>query len=176
MCLPSYNDHVTHQRALSTGFALDRPINAYWDASGSSASLDSHSFDHGETFDVTHAGLNYSGLNYPAVIQGFALPPAANAVLPEQPPIINSLPRVSHNPSHNPTTGDNATGFVCLYPGCHSAKLFTRSSDLARHMKSRHCRPEFDCSVEGCNRKGEKGFPRKDKLGDHMRQKHRMHK
>ena len=45
--------------------------------------------------------------------------------------------------------------------------------NLRRHMKKHLPRVGYyDCPVRGCDRGGERAFPRKDKLNDHMKAKH----
>lgn len=118
--------------------------------------------------------LNYPWLNNTGDTQGFAPPPedygnlADHAAVPDPPIAMDPIPHVGT------IRQDTKQQFVCLQEGCRYPKAFTRSSDLARHMKSRHCPPEFDCTFPGCDRWGDKGFHRKDKLSDHMRQKHRQ--
>lgn len=65
---------------------------------------------------------------------------------------------------------DASTGkYRC--PDCGA--LASRMADMERHMKKHQ--PEskgFDCLV--CDRHGEHGFARKDKLKDHLRAKHKL--
>jgi hypothetical protein len=55
-------------------------------------------------------------------------------------------------------------------------RAFKRAGDLRRHYRV-HLpgHRTFPCSIEGCNRSGEKGFYRRDKLRDHQRQAHGFH-
>lgn len=131
--------------------------------------------------DDLDALFNDYWLNNPDGIQAFTplianLPglgiPAANAAAPDHTFMNDPLPRVSHNRT-TVLAEQDATPFVCIHPGCSRTKPFTRKGDLDRHMKS-HSPPEFGCPIHGCKRQGDDGFPRKDKLRDHMRQKHRM--
>jgi hypothetical protein len=67
--------------------------------------------------------------------------------------------------------------FKCSIPRCKH-KTFTRWYDLRRHHDSTHSNdgPAFWCHVNGCERSetpGGRSFPRKDKLGDHVRKAHR---
>lgn len=93
----------------------------------------------------------------------------------------SALSTASSNISSTPTTCTTTTtpmisasspdAHICSY--CHLK--FTRSSDLKRH-KGRHF-PEqwgFHCKQSGCERKGQKGFYRRDKLIAHERQVHGM--
>ena len=73
--------------------------------------------------------------------------------------------------SHDRITRQSSIRYVCLEANCD--RTFSRPSDLDRHLKSRHYLPTFNCPVDDCDRKGGKGFSRKDKLRDHLRQKHR---
>ncbi|EON62017.1 hypothetical protein W97_01236 [Coniosporium apollinis CBS 100218] len=67
---------------------------------------------------------------------------------------------------------------ICFVPGCKKNQ-FTREADLQRHIKTVHVRDEaFYCEVEGCPRHehapgGQRSFPRKDKMKEHMRTVHR---
>ena len=54
--------------------------------------------------------------------------------------------------------------------------VFNRASERVRHEKTHYLTGEaklFECPEFGCNRKGEWGFMRRDKIVDHMRQKHK---
>jgi hypothetical protein len=56
------------------------------------------------------------------------------------------------------------------------SRAFSRAADLRRHYNVHF--PDhrtFHCLIEGCNRSGERGFYRRDKLHDHQRQAHRFH-
>ena len=61
--------------------------------------------------------------------------------------------------------------FRCTYEGCTVS--FDHWRELLRHAR-KHCihATRFDCEVQDCERKGATGFVRKDKLDDHLRQKH----
>lgn len=61
----------------------------------------------------------------------------------------------------------------CDTPGCsHKSK---RRGDLERHIRTSHCldAKKYSCSFPGCERGGDNGFPRKDKLKDHFENIHR---
>lgn len=61
--------------------------------------------------------------------------------------------------------------FICTFQTC--SKTFRRYGDLTRHFKKHFtCLRAFHCSHLGCDRNGEKGFYRKDKLLDHQKKKH----
>jgi hypothetical protein len=65
--------------------------------------------------------------------------------------------------------------YLCKHSGCHaSSKNWT---DFLRHSRS-HCtsksRDLFDCPIAWCDRKNNSGFPRKDKMMQHVRQAHKM--
>ena len=145
---------------------------------GLGVSVFSNQLDHPTAFDnEIGAGLTYSpfdlgaALDYPPLpVESFGFGTLnGNAPLLNQPSMINSpsLPAVSHDR----ITKQRSSRYVCLEANCD--RTFSRPSDLARHLKSRHCPPTFNCPVDDCDRKGSRGFPRKDKLGDHLRQKHR---
>ncbi|KAI9763742.1 MAG: hypothetical protein M1840_009139 [Geoglossum simile] len=63
---------------------------------------------------------------------------------------------------------------ICPYFPC--GNHFKRRSDLARHVKSLHSRPPVEelhkCKIEGCNRGGQGGYARKDKLLYHTKTRH----
>ncbi|KAJ9669205.1 hypothetical protein H2201_000556 [Coniosporium apollinis] len=67
---------------------------------------------------------------------------------------------------------------ICFVPGCKKNQ-FTRGADLQRHIKTVHVRDEaFYCEVKGCRRHehaigGQRPFPRKDKMMEHMRTVHK---
>ncbi|KAI9764909.1 MAG: hypothetical protein M1840_007934 [Geoglossum simile] len=70
---------------------------------------------------------------------------------------------------------DNKTRFPCDYPGCLAT--FSRPQDIPRHKSSIHKLPgpRYPCPLVGdhdCSR--EDGFPRKDKLVAHLRQRHKV--
>jgi hypothetical protein len=58
-------------------------------------------------------------------------------------------------------------GFVCDVAGCNS-RPFARRGDLTRHKHGHNPRQLHDCPASTCNRKGTRGFFRKDKLFDHI--------
>lgn len=63
--------------------------------------------------------------------------------------------------------------YHCDIVGCsHKSK---RWGDLERHILTRHCSEtaKHPCSFPGCERGGENGFPRKDKLKSHVENVHR---
>lgn len=139
------------------------PFRGRWDH-GTAFHNAASAFDHlGATLDFTPlpAGLGNTDRN-------------GNATLLNYPPVLNSNPIAPALPAvrHDHTNRPESDRYVCLIAKCRHT--FSRPSDLDRHMKSRHCPPTFDCPVDDCNRKAGKGFPRKDKLRDHLRQKHRM--
>ena len=78
------------------------------------------------------------------------------------------------NVPNNPGSG-RPPRFICLMPGCSTS--CSRANDLDRHYKAQHhspgLKPEFNCQVEGCNRR-EIPFNRKDKLHEHMRNIHNI--
>ncbi|KAH7394375.1 hypothetical protein BKA66DRAFT_400147, partial [Pyrenochaeta sp. MPI-SDFR-AT-0127] len=64
--------------------------------------------------------------------------------------------------------------YKCYQPAC-SGLTFGRLAELKRHHATRHERPKFFCPVDGCERSlknGGRGFPRKDKMVDHLERKH----
>ena len=62
--------------------------------------------------------------------------------------------------------------FHCHAPDCKAA--FKSMADLKRHS-GMHCTDPvmYSCEKPGCDRVGDNGFTRKDKLRDHVRQKHK---
>lgn len=75
------------------------------------------------------------------------------------------------------TTTDLASVFFkCSMPGCED-KTFGRWYDLRRHYRSVHETREevFWCKTPGCERSetvGDRPFPRKDKLANHVQKMH----
>ena len=72
----------------------------------------------------------------------------------------------------NPANGKKT--YYCLDRGCN--KGFNRCNDLDRHEETHYMTGKaktFECPELGCNRKGEWGFMRRDKLVDHIRAKHK---
>ena len=62
--------------------------------------------------------------------------------------------------------------YGCNLPDCTAS--FTRFQDLVRHTGNRHCKnvKRYPCPEIGCKYKGDKGFPRKDKLQSHHKNVH----
>jgi hypothetical protein len=56
--------------------------------------------------------------------------------------------------------------FSCDKHGC--SKTFNRYQDLRRHKINHHPHRQFSCPAVDCDRVGANGFPRQDKLKDHM--------
>lgn len=72
----------------------------------------------------------------------------------------------------NPTSAAVPAGTRGTVPPrcCHGRKgTFGRPGEYRRHMK-KHNGPRYLCNEAGCN----KGFYRRDKLRDHLRQKHKL--
>ena len=68
-----------------------------------------------------------------------------------------------------PTTA--AKPFYCGHEGCNSS--FFHYGDLNRHEKIHVDGPRpYNCYDDGCNRKGNNGFTRLDKLGEHVAKRH----
>lgn len=61
---------------------------------------------------------------------------------------------------------------MCGMDGCTSRKQFDNPQNIKRHMK-KHQDPTLDCPAPGCDRKGENGFARRDKLNDHFDKIHK---
>lgn len=76
---------------------------------------------------------------------------------------------IQHYRSHLQNSGK----YPCDSPNC--SKSFKRWGDLLRHASSTHCinPKKFRCTFPGCERGGDNGFPRKDKLTSHYNNKHR---
>ncbi|KAL1614162.1 hypothetical protein SLS56_012172, partial [Neofusicoccum ribis] len=64
------------------------------------------------------------------------------------------------------------TGIRCTFPNCSNKKDFRRRYELERHMLTHAPPRRFSCPVVGCDRHGQRGFPREDKFKDHMRNAH----
>jgi hypothetical protein len=55
-------------------------------------------------------------------------------------------------------------------------KAFRRKDHLLQHLRTLHCGGPFECSLQGCNRKGERGYSVRANLINHQRRKHpQMH-
>jgi hypothetical protein len=68
-----------------------------------------------------------------------------------------------------PTPTRSTTRYICA----DCSATFSRKADRDRHASSLHgAGPRFYCRIQGCHF-GIQGFPRRDKLMDHMRQGHR---
>jgi hypothetical protein len=94
-------------------------------------------------------------------------PPCSSIDCPAAPtlvcPDINSIP-----PGRQP-----AKILKCGFHGCTSTTLFDRKYELARYMM-KHQASAFPCLINGCPRKGQNGFYRKDKLMEHEHDVHGM--
>ncbi|KAH7136016.1 hypothetical protein B0J11DRAFT_176984 [Dendryphion nanum] len=67
--------------------------------------------------------------------------------------------------------------YACCMPQC-SSKSFSRIQELKRHYRGKHSnyKREYWCQAPGCERsetKGDRPFPRKDKLADHVERVHK---
>jgi hypothetical protein len=76
--------------------------------------------------------------------------------------ITNTAPSLATNTAAT-------VGYACNV--CPS--VFNRAGDLRRHYR-KHFASQYvhDCHVPGCNRTGVNGFYRRDKLANHLRQRH----
>ena len=74
-----------------------------------------------------------------------------------------------------PTSSANAKkSYYCRDRGCNMG--FNHSGDVKRHERTHYATGKvkiLECPDLGCNRKGEWGFMRRDKLVDHIRAKHK---
>ena len=61
----------------------------------------------------------------------------------------------------------DANLILCDVEGCHVGP-FGRQAELQRHIRQKHTKPRISCTAVGCNRIGERGFAREDKLKDHI--------
>ena len=61
--------------------------------------------------------------------------------------------------------------FACHHESCQSS--FERKGDLTRHLKNHRDGPrDFSCWADRCNRNGNNGFTRLDKLKEHVTSRH----
>lgn len=67
----------------------------------------------------------------------------------------------------DPTSPNLSNRFPCNAEGCLS-RPFKRRGDLIRHSRKHGPHQTHDCPAFHCNRTGQRGFTRKDKLVDHM--------
>jgi hypothetical protein len=65
------------------------------------------------------------------------------------------------------TSPNHSNRFPCNAEGCLS-RPFKRRGDLIRHSRKHGLHQTHDCLAFHCNRTGQRGFTRKDKLVDHM--------
>ncbi|KAE9364065.1 hypothetical protein N431DRAFT_423163 [Stipitochalara longipes BDJ] len=65
----------------------------------------------------------------------------------------------------------HVTPLCCPIAGCSHSEPFDKKPDLDRHVKSIHEGSSFVCPIESCDA-STVGFPRKDKLVQHMRETH----
>ena len=84
------------------------------------------------------------------------------------------LPKIIFLPSdHEKGHYSHEGKYHCREEHCDTA---TKGwSDLLRHTRNKHCKKSktFPCTHIGCSRGGENGFPRKDKLKDHINSVHK---
>ncbi|KAI1608995.1 hypothetical protein EDD37DRAFT_612296 [Exophiala viscosa] len=57
----------------------------------------------------------------------------------------------------------------CIGRDGRPKKFFSRKADVTRHVRSQHQKTFIDCPRLRCNRKGTRGFTRKDHLTEHLR-------
>ena len=57
---------------------------------------------------------------------------------------------------------------------CNSPQLFRRAYELRRHKLKHKIIGDFPCPIQGCRRTILEAFKRKDKLKDHLQQRHRL--
>ncbi len=82
----------------------------------------------------------------------------------------NSLTITHPNIARPPST---SRPFKCHFSGCFRA--YTRKGDLTRHLRSHATTFTAVCVIDDCPRSHEgRGFPRQDKLIDHLVQGHKM--
>ena len=157
--------------------------NGYSTPSNQNASLDYNYYPTAASAGIEGPYGTYL-LNQSNGIRDFTSPPADfpgfrnldnhNAV-PDPTGIIDPTlmtvapPRVNNN-SHSRRTRLVTGRFACHIPGCGAT--CTREADLGRHKMTKHRLPQYDCPFPGCERKGARAFPRKDKLAEHQRKRH----
>ncbi|KAI9770375.1 MAG: hypothetical protein M1839_003217 [Geoglossum umbratile] len=133
------------------------------------------------------AGFPYPLLRNPSgASSAYALPPsnppshptpAMHYQVPPYNPTVSCLATLPHHPPNSvpPSTPHQQQQ---RHPCPHCDQRIGRKADLIRHIRSIHIRPPvgelFPCPVGRCNRSGENGFVRKDKLGCHMKAVHRV--
>ncbi|KAH8703914.1 hypothetical protein BGW36DRAFT_423455 [Talaromyces proteolyticus] len=61
--------------------------------------------------------------------------------------------------------------YMCRHPICNG-RVFTRRGDLYRHERIHQMQRPYPCNWIGCNRTGQNGFTRRDKLAEHERNVH----
>ena len=93
---------------------------------------------------------------------------STRATIPSSPQ--QSTSTASPPPSSPNAPSPNSTRHACL----HCPSTFARQGDLRRHEKihfpERH--RKYHCREQGCNRNGRKGFTRRDKWRDHVKNVH----
>ncbi|CAK1366655.1 uncharacterized protein RHO25_011413 [Cercospora beticola] len=103
------------------------------------------------------------------VANGLAAREDAISALPDK------LSLVRGHGSHPRWANHYPIEYCCLIPNCTYAA--SRKTDLERHYRAMHpppgpSAPLYDCLWQGCHRKGQYGFGRKDKMLDHMMDVH----
>lgn len=94
-------------------------------------------------------------------------PPARSNRFEDQPHKPSTeIPKHPISPSKHSRTFSQERSRAAQCEDC--GRSFTLRKDLARHSRSIHVRQRFLCPVPGC-RYGNEGFPRKDKLLQHLR-------
>ncbi|MCJ1462706.1 hypothetical protein MMC07_001309 [Pseudocyphellaria aurata] len=79
---------------------------------------------------------------------------------------VHRRPDTNADSESSPSTPPDKR-FACSHEGCSSS--FLRKGDLNRHLKSHEDGPRrFDCFADGCERTGNYGFTRFDKLKEHV--------
>ena len=137
----------------------------------------SSNYDSGSLLTMSEYAYNYGTNPIPpgnnAYGSIFTTPPqVANGVITgSNPGLLTATPYI---PPVDPAAAEppaTAPGSRQICPVCQ--KTFGRLSDLKRHA-AKHCAGprKFNCPATGCRYKGDKGFTKKDKMKDHVKNKH----
>ncbi len=85
----------------------------------------------------------------------------------------NSLASTHSNTTTIARTPSTSRPFKCHFSGCFRA--YTHKGDLSRHFRSHATTSTAVCTFDDCPRShAGRGFPRQDKLVDHLVQGHKM--
>lgn len=95
--------------------------------------------------------------------------------------IIAHLDTLANKNFHSKHMDKHDRPYICKKPECSSLQGFTYSGGLLRHQREVHglhggTKLKLFCHIDGCKRRPQQPFTRRDNLADHVRRKHKLNK